>query len=383
MLKENELREVLSKDLPESELINNRVEEAYATIRSSKQKKRKNLRWMKTAAAATVVITAGTIFCTANPTMAAKLPLVGWIFSAVEEDVSYKGDYSSHAEVITDEASNPYIQESNGIRVQVSEAYYSGVAIYLGISIEMEEEFPQGVIQMTDFGDYHILNMESTAVLDMSEAGLGRVTFAQDADISAPYNIEGKFIDNKTFAGIVRIDRADLQAETVPEAFTYEWNISDFWSNTPESTPDEYIDPETGERFAIEKYKEQHYTGSWNFKLNLNQDTANVKTIDVNQFDASGLGIASITKSKYEISIDYTIPNGTNTYDYIAAICDASGKRLDLQGSNTETFSSYNRDTSKVTVFIFDYLTYMDEYKTLDAEDLTKGCLYQTEVTLD
>ena len=38
-----------------------------------------------------------------NPVLAEKIPLIGHIFQTVEEDVTYKGDYSSHAESLVPE----------------------------------------------------------------------------------------------------------------------------------------------------------------------------------------------------------------------------------------------------------------------------------------
>ena len=56
------------------------------------------LRYGTIAAAALIVICAG-VLLVSDPSLAAKLPFVGRIFSTVQEEISYKGNFSDSAEV--------------------------------------------------------------------------------------------------------------------------------------------------------------------------------------------------------------------------------------------------------------------------------------------
>jgi hypothetical protein len=63
--------------------------------------------WIKSAVAAAAALTLATTFCYANPTLAAKLPLVGRIFDEVENKATFSGDYSEKADkLITVDAEN-------------------------------------------------------------------------------------------------------------------------------------------------------------------------------------------------------------------------------------------------------------------------------------
>lgn len=54
---------------------------------------------------------------------------------------------------------------------------------------------------------------------------------------------------------------------------------------------------------------------------------------------------------------------------------------MESQGEYAEIYSVYGRDTSKVTIYVVDYNTYMDECKGNNYTNLPKKAVYQTEVT--
>ena len=116
-------------------------------IREQKRLRRSRiiLRYSAVAAAALIAICAG-VLLVSDPSLAAKLPLVGRIFSMVQEKVSYKGDFSNNAEVYVEEdmthvsegeadaisgtsEGSPYVQTSNGLTVTISEANGSTQAV--------------------------------------------------------------------------------------------------------------------------------------------------------------------------------------------------------------------------------------------------------------
>lgn len=87
-----------------------------------------------------------------------------------------------------------------------------------------------------------------------------------------------------------------------------------------------------------------------------------------------------MTKSAYEMYAEPIFPEGKSDTDYCVAICDAEGKPLESQGEYAEVYSIYGRDTSKVTIYVVDYITYMDECKGNNYVNLPKKAVYQTEV---
>ncbi len=77
------------------------------------------------------------------------------------------------------------------------------------------------------------------------------------------------------------------------------------------------------------------------------------------------------------------MPEGESMADYFVAIRDAQGKPLESQGGYAEIYNIYQRDVSKVTVYICDYVTYMDECKAENWENLPEKAVYAKEITFE
>ena len=146
---EQELKAVLGRDMAESEIINRKMQEAYAMIAKSDRQKKNNglkragIRTAIMAAGAAAALLLGFGVCAANPVLAAKIPLIGRIFQVEEKKVSYPGDYSEKAERLSPVAktgtetvkeNNPYSQISDGIAFTISECYADNMAMYLADS---------------------------------------------------------------------------------------------------------------------------------------------------------------------------------------------------------------------------------------------------------
>lgn len=389
---EKDYKNILRSNLAESDVINEKMQDAYEIIRNQAKvsvKRKKGMKrfiiGMSTVAAALVLsITA----CVTNPAIAARLPFIGHIFDAVEGDIGYKGDYSAAskklitAEEIGEDGSieSPYVQRSNGITFIVSECNYESMAMYLAVSVEAAEGFSEELMNYGQYGttfvpenkdqysDYSVLYMESTASADFSGTGYGKIKFDPAYGTSAPYLMEGKFVDDHTFAGVIRVDLMDMQIldETegwkeitnIPDEFPYQLNVTSI-----------YADPE-GERLE----------GEWNFDLYIKLNHENTVTKEINETNEEGIGIRTVTKTAYELYAEPIFPEGTSQADYITAVCDADGKPLETQGNIAEIYSVYQRDVSKVFIYVVDYMTYMDECKGNNYQKLPEKAVFRTEV---
>ena len=123
--------------------------------RKTLHRKRTFSRYSAVAAGILAALCAGVLLAS-NPVLAAKLPLVGHIFSRIQEKVSYKGNFSDDAEIYIEDddakglsdskthtakakadplsgeqTENPLVQTSGGLTVTVSEANCSTQALYL------------------------------------------------------------------------------------------------------------------------------------------------------------------------------------------------------------------------------------------------------------
>lgn len=351
-----ELRNILSQEMSPSAVIDEKMQEAYRIIRkqasegvwgADKKKRaigrRKKKGFQKILIGAAGMAAAVCIIflaAAADPVMAAKIPLIGWIFKQVEEKVSYPGSFDARAEQLLagdenaaagEEIRSPYVKEADGVRFTISEIYCNDMALYLAVCLEAENGFDEAFIADAKGADISRIMFYSTAAVDLSGAGLGEVILDPGLGLETPYYMEGEFKDEKTFAGIIRADLtglmqtagADLAA--LPEHFGYELTVTDIYAD----------------------YEKQHYRGEWNFELEVTGE-------------------------------------GADKADYLTVICDANGEVLSPQGENAETYSLWKRDVSRVTVYVCDYITYMDECKGADAKALLpQKALFAVEVKLE
>lgn len=406
---EQEYRDILGNAVLESSLVDKRMGQVYDKIRREergrKRKRRgKALAGLATMAAAFVFMM---VFCAANPALAAKLPIMGSFFKDVEEKVSYKGDYSNRSEKLipesgtegateeSAEAESPYVQTDNGATISLGEIYCNDMALYIGIQIKTEEPLSKEFIEESmGQWDYSTIEIHSTATADVAESvGLA---FSDGLGMPSPYFIEGAFEDDRTFTGIIRVDASefvedltpDYEGEItvenwdehfrrigMPDKFQYQLNIDKIFDSY--TWTGDYDHP--GEDIQIPECIE----GNWNFTLDIEKNNSGCIVKEINERDENGFGISKITKTPYEIQAEAILPEGESIADYFVAIRDAEGKPLESQGDNAEVYSIYNRDVSKVTVYICDYETYMNECKAENWENLPDKAVYSKEVVLD
>lgn len=433
-------------------------------VKIKKRQRRKKFITTTTGIAAAVAVFS--LFCVSNPALAAKIPLIGHIFERVESTVSYKGDFSSTAQVLVTEGTDDtladteinetgaekekqdgvqeqvaeeskYVKTSNGLTVTVSEVYYSTKALYLAMSVKNEEEFPQDFMKTKNMDgyilDYDMLALNGTASFSFS-----------DMDVGPELYIEGQFIDNHTFAGIYRVpldqfsyyptdeeiaatgldindywkddmstdeaaakvDEYNLKLKEkfpdigkpipIPDKFTYSLNITSIFGELFETEEKTVTFPE-GDSGVVYENLVKKYKGNWDFQFDVALDTSRTSTIELNDTNENGLGISKIEKTPYEITAEMIIPSDKLNYDYFLVMLDKNGDLMDYQGSTTDTYQLYGRDTSTVHIYICDYMQYMDEIKgyywSPDYEEkkktktfmqyLDEKSLYHTEVSFE
>lgn len=396
-------------------------------MREKKRLHRKKmiLRCTASAAALLAALCAGMLLVS-EPSFAAKLPLIGRIFSMVQEKVSYKGDFSENSKVYVEDAasadkntaqsseqtadltsegiaSNPLVQTSNGITVTVSEANCSAQALYLALCIENEEGFPADFIKTQNMDgyvpDYDTLYLTTDTYYDVP--GLTREDRPSGYGYPTPYYIEGEFADDRTFTGIIRVpldedlassghavnsSTAQTDAELIredkvtqlPEHFTYYLEISDIYADLLEYEEAPLTDPD-GNEVTIKDPVQKHYNGTWKFAIDVTMNKEGTQLVSVNKTNEDGVGIASVEKTDFEIKAELLLPAGASLSDYAVVICDADGKRLESQGNNAEVYSTYGRNTDTVYIYVCDYIKYMDELKG-DDQKIAEGAIFETEV---
>ncbi len=385
-------------------------------------RRRTAFRYSAAAAGILAALCAGMLLAS-NPVLAAKLPLIGRIFSLVQEKVSYKGRFSDDAEIYIKDGSsetpsgsekhaapsksdnmagkqteNLLVQTSGGLTVTVSETNCSAQALYLALCIENEEAFPADFIKTKNMDgylpDYDSLSLETNSYYNVP--GLTKKERPAGGGYPTPYYIEGQFVDDHTFTGIIRVSldedlrssaaagtdttlSSDKKNTALQSEFMYYLEISDIYADLLQYEETYATDPETHEQVALSEPLKKHYKGKWNFAIPVSMNKGDAQTVNINKKNENGIGIGSVEKTNFEIKAELLLPEDAQPYDYIVAICDADGKRLESQGDNSEVFSTYGRNTQTVYVYVCDYIKYMDELKG-DDRKLAENALFETEV---
>ena len=358
-----------------SERLDSVVEESLNRLKDEKRRKRRKKVLVSVSGAAAVFAYAF-IFFNANPAMAAKLPVIGELFDQIEETVSYKGNYSEHSDVLLSEkeinkleegeiVDSPYVQISNGITVAVSEVSYSGQALYLAMEIRNEEAFPESFYgnAVSENVGYQRLYLECSS----GTSGENYLMYA-----------EGYFKDEHTFIGIIRHDTTGFIRGDGSGVFGINYYLE--------------IDAIRGDAADAAETAAKKYDGEWNFKIHAEADPNQICTVEVGAEGERGFIIKGVVRTPYEVHADIGVPEGQDAKGYITLICDANGDLLPRQGDDWENYSTYQRDTSKVSVFVCDYDEYMDQLKahyieTADqmtyAEYLSEYALVSAEVAFE
>lgn len=345
------------------------------------KKRRKKTAFRKTAKvgmgmAAAVVL--ASVLCISNPSFAAKMPLIGHIFEQVENNTSVKGDFSQVAETLTQSTENTadgtYTKTSNGITVTLSEVYYNKNAMYIAMSLYSEEPFPED-IKIKDHVKDYILDFDQAAI-----SGENTFSFMPDEKTFLFNYMEGKFVDDHTFAGMLRVDLSSLETEPT-DTFTCHMALDSIrFDNVNFKVADEKI-----------------YEGNWDFDLNVKLDTKDTQTVEVNEVNDDGVGLEKVVKTRYELRVYPKDKSETDGKYYFAEVFDANGERMDYAGDITDCRQTYGYDTSKVNIYLCDEDEYMNELKgyyfSEDYEEkkktktyeeyIAEHAVYHKEITFD
>lgn len=108
------------------------------------------------------------------------------------------------------------------------------------------------------------------------------------------------------------------------------------------------------------QYENWWVDGPWDFTFDVTKDHSQTIVEEINDVDENGLGLVSVTKTPFELTID-----DGNGADYFTVVLDADGNILDSGkfGGDTNVLAIGGRDISHIDIYICDYVEYMDELK--------------------
>lgn len=384
-----------------------------------RNKRKKILIRVATAAAALFVCIG--VFAS-QPVLASKIPVIRNIFKLLQGDYSYQGDLDSVAQKFreTEEvdvgqsaagdglagengassagddpgmkenggqlSDSAYTKTVNGVTVSVSEAYCSVEAIYLSLMITSEEPFQD---TMMDTGEQPIIYLKGTADYSFMPDGGEAAGYANGGS----GGIEGKFLDEHTYAGIYRIDILDIvgnddalkETYRALDAFDMDYTIDQIIGDKAEPEPLDYrgktkedleamsdeewsafmneITPPDRNQFP-NKYENWWFDGPFTFKLHIEADNENAQIVTVDEMNETGAGLYQIVKTKFEITVEEKCSEERAESGVFMVVLDADGKLLPNGSSSfADTYAINGRDVSRVYIYVCDFAEYMDDIK--------------------
>ncbi|WP_252231342.1 DUF4179 domain-containing protein [Clostridium sp. ZBS15] len=251
-----------------------------------------------TAASLIIVLTIGF----SNPALAAKIPIVGNVFQAIEKNIYFPSNYSEYSTSVNETA------YSNGVGVTLSDILCDGQSLYVTYIVESEKPF-----KYTSWGEApltvnQLITSEEYNKVDFSNKQLDNTGIA---------GLEGKFIDDNTFVGMEKYKLSSLKT-AIPDEFIFQVKYISFQTDSVEN--DEKHDVKSG---------------TWAFKIpvKVNKDIKRVVNLDNIGNDSVNLNSLSITPFDMIFSLTY---NKGKWSDYEVSIYDENREELNLSDSSID-----------------------------------------------
>ena len=432
---EKDFQKKLQKDIEMPEIVHEHINQAYRLIENNavlqKKASKDPYHWMKSggriAGGMAAVLAVGFVFCAINPVMAKNIPVVGGLFEILQDNVSFFGDFSDHATTLeavdgtktdssetdgakTDHANNDaiYTKTADGLTITCSEVYANSQAIYVTMQFKSDKPFPE-----TETGAE-----SGTPVIDLDMTG--GVDFNSEASPVIDGQVEGKFLDDNTYACIFRYDLAEAAKDYTEYNEKYNEMTQQVMDEMGITQAD--LDDQTDEGYALleefinklserggeyQKYIKDidipdtfnlhlditkvrgleanyqwseedekkygrdagyyKYEGDWSFDIPVTVDDSQTEVMELNDTNDEGIGLKSVIRTPYELTVNELYEDGSDSDCFMVAL-DANGNKLPYNDStgNCNNFTIQDRDISTVDIYILDYIQYMDELKGPD-----------------
>lgn len=363
-----------------------------------------------------------------NPAWASQLPLIGHIFEQMQDKFGYPGDYSQAGTPLETEEEtlagteqnisgqaetaaprdSRYTKTVGDMTVTLSEVYCNGQSLNITLLLESKEAFPDTMrTDYTGKGDVPILACRTEEDYSFNPS------IQHDL-----IDLEGDFIDEHTFAGLIRIDLNKKNQDTskleevlevadgekdvlqnmsdeeyascikeveIPDSFSLNLTLNKVIGYLAE--PDqrefelseeeilalsdeewvEYMKKEDEKDPTWNEFPNAHenywFDGPWEFELEVTKSEEGCVTVELGTANDAGVGMEKIVKTPFEITM-YPLPAEDGTF-YFPVMLDADGMLMQTGGSGgaADTVAIGDHDVSTVDVYLFEDTVWLDEVK--------------------
>ena len=381
-----------------SDKLDQTVQDALSQVKQEARRARRKKLFI-TCGSMAAAFAAAAVFCVTNPSLAAKLPFIGSLFSDLEDNFTYPGDYSGHASVLTPTtdavpetaaesqtsadseapAENPYSVSDHGVTLTASEIYSDGLSVFLTMEVHIEEAM--GWHYQYD-EDGNLLRNEDGSLVKQGED----VPFYLDPTVSldgtAPSNGDSSYtrqINDHTYHVIMKYDLdSDLLAASA--SHTLNWSTRSIGADFSDSEGN----PVLNEANPLDA--SFWVRGTWTLSLPFTVESGVVKTYDGLNPDNQILAPTTVKVSPYQVQILYTPgqdedgdPEGT------MVVFDQDGTLLPLN-NDTEAFglSSHSLNgTVPTELHIYGIEYWIDGHKIRTEETAKEKAVTSLTLSLD
>lgn len=314
------------------------------------------------------------VLCAMNPVKAAGIPIIGDLFSLVQDYFGFgklpeEETHDLLSESIEEQEPSPieengesaadeckYVVSDQGFTVQVEQYYASNQALFLGIRLFAENGFGKA-------DDRTIVQLLTTE----------NYSFRAGDPNKGEGILDGTFLDDHTYAGVFRIAYEEISRNLL--------NYGEAVSQAEEKGEpmdciqvEDYLEyyeipREFDLQLSVDKIfiysaesGKQRYEGNWEIPgtIHIEQSEAGVQVVSVNDVNELGFGLSHIEFSPVEMTIHPIEP-----VDHLgfAVVLDRDGRMVRYGGENCYELALDGHDISEITVYVCDYDQYMDEIK--------------------
>lgn len=315
------------------------------------------------------------IACISNPALAENIPLIGHVFEKIGRSLTFSGNYGDYSQVVEPEpvdmtqadtaaqeaADTICSQTANGVTVTLSEIYCNDISMNVGVVIESEEAFAQLA-----------KDQNGNSCLYLHDAVLEVSYYPEDRLL--PFQLEGRLLDDHTFAGMLRTELTFTDEQGVldtsrkaPHTFSARLTIPQIVGDLaepalPPASEDAGQSSEVGQ--FPNRYENWWVDGDWDFTFDVTVNEKDSQTLQLNETDGNGFGLKDVTKTPVEVVLSMETPG--EAADYIPVVLDAQGEPLRMDSTNSldwNIFAIGGCDASKVDVYICGADEWFEELK--------------------
>jgi len=304
----------------------------------STQKNKVTKRWIKVAASVAAVLAFGVGFCYANPTLAAKIPIIGRIFERIEDDVTFSGNYKEKGNILTAEqenASEPvdttYTVKDQGVEITASEIYCDGYSIFLTAKIQVEAGGLSNI--SAHYTSRFIGEDEETTAQGIYTDGNWSLKNGNLSGNLINSDFEGSVLDDNTYVGMIKINLDELP--TNGDVLNLQLSQIGY---------DDLNEADSEDISASHRIE-----GNWSLSIPYSVDTENTREIVVNEKTEDGFGISKVFVSPYQLVVYMDIPYTTlnedefTKEDFEAAWAEKT-KGIEDAGESPVTYEDYLKE---------------------------------------